>query len=200
MSLRTAEPAFRRLIDAIAAHEQLPRWGYGAEEYSPAELLEGLILTESSGTPAARRYEPHQDRDGRRDQAMDPDRPGQDDGSVEDDSSYGLLQVMGYTAKGILEVDRAVRLNFSFLFRPLMGLAFGLEVLKRELRVVYQLHPHETDSERIVRALARYNGGPTGDSIDETGDIRRREYVDKVAANALRAKRARIASGWRTSL
>lgn len=198
-SLRTAEASFRRLIDAVAAFEHLPRWTYRSEEYSPAELLEGLILTESSGDPLARRYEPHQDAADRDDAKNDPDRPGADDGPLEDDASYGLCQVMGYVLKGLLEVDRPVRMKFELLYRPLFGLAAGVEVLKRELRAVYLTNPTQAETERVVRALARYNGGPTGDAWEiETGDIRRREYVDLVAKNAKRARDDRRAKNWRS--
>lgn len=199
-SLRTAEASFRRLIDAVAAFEQLPRWTYRGEEYSAAELLEGLILTESSGNPLARRYEPHQDAPGRDDSKNDPDRPAVDDGPVEDDASYGLCQVMGYVLKGLLKVDRPVKVDYSLLYRPLFGLAAGIEVLKGELRAVYQRSPNDAESVRVVRALARYNGGPTGDAIDDTtGDIRRRAYVDLVAGNAKRARDDRRASNWRVA-
>jgi hypothetical protein len=198
--LSTGEARFRRLIDAIADYEQLPRFSYRGDTFSAGELLEGLILTESSGNPTARRYEPHQDAAGRADAAKDPDAPGVDNGPYEDDASYGLCQVMGYTLKGLLEVDRPVRMKFELLYRPLFGLAAGVEVLKRELRAVYLSSPHQDETERVVRALARYNGGPSGDAWDiERGDIRRREYVDLVAKNAKRAQTDRRAKNWRTS-
>lgn len=197
--LRTAEPRFRRLLDAVAAYEQLPAFSYRGDDFTPGELLEGLVLTESSGNPLARRYEPHQDAAGRADAAKDPDAPGKDDGPYEDDASYGLCQVMGYVLKGLLEVDRPVRMKFELLYRPLFGLAAGVEVLKRELRAVYLTNPTQAETERVVRALARYNGGPTGDAWEiETGDIRRREYVDLVAKNAKRARDDRRAKNWRS--
>jgi hypothetical protein len=207
-SLRTAEPTFRRLVDAVAAFERLPRWSYKGEDYSAGELLEGLILTESSGNPLARRYEPAQDAPGRADAASDPDRPAVDDGLVEDDASYGLCQVMGYVLKGLLKVDRPVRLDYGLLYRPLFGLAAGIEVLQGELRAVYLAHPAEDDSVRVVRALARYNGGPSGDALvpfpakdghPPVTDLRRREYVDLVAANAKRARDDRRACAWKAA-
>ena len=199
-SLRTSEIRFRRLIDAVAAYEQLPRWGYKGDQFTAGELLEGLILTESSGNPVARRYEPHQDAPGRKDQAQDPDTAARDDGPLEDDASYGLMQVMGYTFKGLLQVDRAVKMRFDLLFLPLFGLAAGVEVLKRELRAVYAEDTTLDEDTRVVKALARYNGGPTGDDwILELGDIRRREYVDLVAKNAKRAQDDRRAMGWRVA-
>lgn len=199
-SLRTAEASFRRLIDAIAAFEQLPRWDYKGAQFTAGELLEGVILTESSGNPVARRYEPHQDAPGRKDQAQDPDAPAVDNGPIEDDASYGLMQVMGYTFKGLLQVDRPVKMRFDILFLPLFGLAAGVENLKRELRAVYVEDTTIDENTRVVKALARYNGGPTGDDwILETGDIRRREYVDLVAKNAKRAQDDRHASGWKVA-
>jgi hypothetical protein len=196
--LRTAEPRLRRMIDAVAALEQLPSFSFKADTFTPGELLEGLVLTESSGNPQARRYEPHQDAAGRKDAALDPDPPGVDNGPVEDDASYGLTQVMGYTLKGLLEVDRPVRLNYSLLYRPLFGLAAGVEVLKRELAAVFRVSPTQSENERTARALARYNGGPSGDAWDaERGAMRRQEYVELVAKNAKRAQDDRRARNWR---
>lgn len=194
-SLRTAEASFRRLIDAIAAFEQLPRWTYKGEGFTAGELLEGLILTESSGNPLARRYEPAHDAPGRKDQGSDPDVLAHDDGAFEDDASYGLGQVMGTTFKALLHVDRPVKIDYSILYRPLFGLAALVETLKGELRTVYLTSPMQSESERVVRALARYNGGPTGEALVD-GDIRNRAYVDRVAANAKRARNDRRESGW----
>ena len=207
-SLRTAEPTLRRLIDAIAASEQLPRWNYQGEDYTAAELLEGLILTESSGNPLARLYEPAHDAPGRSDQGDDPDTPGHDDGPFEDDASYGLGQVLGTTFKALLHVDRPVKMDFSILYRPLFGLAALIEVLKGELRAVYLNKPMATENERVVRALARYNGGPSGDLLvpvpakdgnPATTDIRDRAYVDRVAKNAKLAREDRKASSWKVA-
>lgn len=185
MTLRTKMPHFRALLDAVAAYEQLPAWSYKGDTFAPAELLEALVLTESSGNPLAHRYEPHQDRADRPDRRNDPDTPGVDNGRIEDDSSYGLLQVMGYTFKRLIGLEQRATLDYYILYRPLFGLAAGVEVFKREMQAVYALHPHEGESERVVRALCRYNGGPTGDAIDsETHDLRRRSYVDKVHTNA----------------
>jgi hypothetical protein len=203
-SLRTSEAPFRRLIDAVAAFEQLPRWSYKDQEYSAGELLEGLILTESSGDPMARRYEPAHDAPGRKDQGSDPDQLAHDDGRFEDDASYGLGQVMGTTFKALLHVDRPVKIDYSILYRPLFGLAALIETLKGELRAVYLMSPMASDSERIVRALARYNGGPTGDTLvagppPALPQLRTQAYVDRVAANAKKAHEDRQASGWKVA-
>ena len=44
----------------------------------------------------------------------------------------------------------------------------------------------------VARALARYNGGPTGERIGEDGKMRRQEYVDKVLVNARRVAEDRL--------
>jgi hypothetical protein len=69
------------------------------ERFSAAQWLAGFVLTESSGRPDAKRYEPHQDRARRRDAAADPDTPDRDDGQLEDDASHGLKQVIGYNGR-----------------------------------------------------------------------------------------------------
>lgn len=181
--LRTGEPRLRAFIDAAAGLVGLPPFQYRGRGYTPGELLEGLILSESAGNPRARRYEPHQDRASRTDAPRDPDIADQDDGELEDDASYGLCQVMGFNARVLCGVPPGIPMRFGWLFLPQVNIATGLRILHSELTVVYALHPHESQQERLVRALARYNGGPTGDSI-VNGDIRLRVYVDRVAAHA----------------
>lgn len=195
MSLRTGEPRLRRLIDAFADFYQLPRFAYKGEEYSPAELLEGLVLAESSGDPKARRYEPHQDR------PTDPDVPGRDDGAAEDDASYGLTQVMGSNWRRILGLKPGTPMHFdAFACDVAFSLRAGIRVLKDELHAVYVQRPHAPEAEQVVRALCRYNGGPTGDAMVEVRpgveDLRRREYVDKVARCAAIIRADRAAKGW----
>lgn len=200
--LRTGEARLRRFIDASAALYQLPPWSYRGQDFLPGEWWEGLLWHESwHGNPSARRYEPHQDRPGRKDQGQDGDRPGVDNGNREDDASYGLAQVMGYTWKGLWDVQpRSATANFSRLFKPAMGIVHGAEVLAEELAAVYRAHPHASDSERVVRALCRYNGGPSGDHIDEaTGDLRRRAYVDLVADASAKVRADRQKYGWRVA-
>jgi transglycosylase-like protein with SLT domain len=203
LSLRTGEPRLRRLIDAIADTYELPRFSYKGETFTPGELLEGIVLTESSGDPRARRYEPHQDKVGRTDAPTDPDMPGRDDASHEDDASYGLMQVMGYNWRRILGLRPGTPIDFSaFAFDPVFSLRAGVLILVAELKAVYVSRPHADDSERVVRALCRYNGGPTGDQlVDVAGagkqDLRRREYVDKVFTRCGQARADRIARGWR---
>lgn len=198
--LRTGEPRLRRLIDAMAAYYQLPGLTYNGATFTGPELLEGLILTESSGDPAARRYEPHQDKPGRTDAPTDPDVPGRDDAGLEDDASYGLTQVMGYNWRRLLGLRPGTPVQFgSFAFDPAFSIRGGLRVLQDELVAVYRQHPHAGDDERMVRALCRYNGGPTGDVIDPaTNDLRRREYVVKVVNRAALAQADRRQKGWKS--
>lgn len=197
--LRTAEPRFRAYVDAAAAFAGLPRFAYRDHEFTPGELLEGQILAESNGNRLARRYEPHQDRAARTDRAQDPDVADQDDGDLEDDASYGLMQVMGYNARALCGCRPGTPMKFGWLFLPQTNISLGLRILRAEMDAIYRIHPHEAEGERLVRALCRYNGGPTGDAwIPEKNDFRLRKYVDHVAANALRAKESRRLMGWRS--
>lgn len=193
--LRTSEPRLRRLIDSLASLSQLPPFYYRAEVYSPGEWLEALILTESSGNPTARRYEKHQDDPKRRDSVTDTDTLGRDDGPKEDDASYGLMQVMGYTWRGIVGAPAGTPLRYELLYQPAIGIGAGLEVLKAELKAVYRDHPHLSDGERVIRALCRYNGGPTGDVL-VNGVLRRQEYVDKIGTWCAKVKADRRELGW----
>lgn len=176
---------YRPLIDACALQVGLPPWG----DLRPGEWLEGLVLQESGGQPNARRYEPHQDRPGRADAASDGDRPDVDDGDLEDDASYGLMQVMGSNARRLCGVPLGSPMRFGFLFLPITNLAFGLRILTAELVATQG---------SVVRALCRYNGGPTGDALvpdARSGQLifRRQEYADGVHlhARAAREDRAR---------
>ena len=103
---------YRPLIDACALQVGLPPWG----DLRSGEWLEGLILQESGGNPKARRYEPHQDRAGRPDAPSDGDQPGIDDGQLEDDASYGLMQVMGSNVRD----RKSTRLNSSHIQKSRM--------------------------------------------------------------------------------
>jgi hypothetical protein len=133
--------------------------------------LEGLILTESAGDPRAYRYEAHQDK------RPDGDTPGKADGFHEDDASYGLMQVMGYNARRLVGVHAGVPMDFGWMFLPMVNIALGLRILCAELAATKGY---------VDRALARYNGGPTGERIGADGTMRRQEYVDKVLVNARR--------------
>lgn len=192
MSDRIATVRFRALIDAAAMQVGLPNWIYRGQAFLGGEWLEGLILAESNGDPRARRYEPHQDRANRRDAAGDSDHADIDDGILEDDASYGLMQVMGYNARVLVGVAPGTSMRFGWLFLPMGNIALGLRVLCGELAAVSKDIGlgRAPASQHVERALARYNGGPTGDD-DVDGDIRLRRYVDRVASHAGVARRDR---------
>jgi hypothetical protein len=172
---------YRKLLEACSDLVGLPPW----EDFRPAEWLEGLVMTESAGDPRAVRYEAHQDAPGRSDAASDADSPGQDDGTHEDDKSYGLSQVMGYNVRRMCGVPPGVPMDFSFMFLPITNISFGLRILLGELQAT---------GGNVERALCRYNGGPTGDRMVEGSrglEYRRAEYVRKVRMNADRVARDR---------
>jgi len=180
----------RPLIDACAAQVGLPPWG----DLRPGEWLEGLVLQESGGHPTARRYEPHQDRAARSDSASDGDQPDVDDGQLEDDASYGLMQVMGSNARRLCGVLPGSPMRFGWLCLPITNLAFGLRILTAELQATQG---------SVVRALCRYNGGPTGDALvpDAHGALvfRRQEYADGVHLHARLAREDRARDAARRS-
>lgn len=174
MSLPTKP--LRALIRAAAEVASLPYWG----DLAPGTWLEGMVMTESSGNPRAMRYEPHLDKVG------DGDAPGFDDGTREDDRSFGLLQVLGLNIRHRWGVAPGVPMDFTAALDPLFGLAVGVAHLRDELRAT---------GDDVPRALCRYNGGPTGDRIlTPGGPMRRQEYVDKVKAWAEKV-RAEVQGG-----
>lgn len=168
----------RPVIDAMAAHVGLPSWAYhDADPFAPGEWLEALILQESAGDHTAVRYEGHADR------KPDGDTLNFDDGLFEDDRSYGLMQVMGFNARVLCGVPQGVKMNFTFLLRPLANMAFGLKILTDNLR--------ETGGD-VATSLARYNGGAMGNPVG--GPFRTQSYVDGVAGHAARVQLARAAA------
>jgi hypothetical protein len=126
-----------------------------------------MVMTESSGNPRAMRYEPHLDTAG------DGDAPGIDDGTREDDRSYGLLQVLGSNIRSRWGVAPGVSMDFAAALDPVRGLSEGIVHLRAELFAT---------GDDVPRALARYNGGPRGELPLTPGDTRMRcqGYVDKV--------------------
>jgi hypothetical protein len=188
-------PALRRLIDAVAGLEQFPLLTWEGVTYTRGELLEALVMTESSGNTRARRYEAHQDRAGRADAAQDADRPDVDDGDREDDASFGLGQVMGYNWRRYVGAPDGTPLDFTLLYEPLIGLGATVKTLRGELAALYREDPHQADGARMCRALARYNGGPSGDDL-VGNQMRLHAYVERVGANAARARADRRACGW----
>lgn len=192
--LPTSEPRLRSWIDATAHLYLLPEWNFPGERFSPGEWFEALFLQEdaqkigewrTSGRITGRRYEGHQDRIG----AETADTPGVDDLLLEDDASYGPLQVMGTNVKVMLGLDRNARvpLNFGFLYDWLLGTGCGMWVLLQELSAT---------SRDVSRALARYNGGPSGEAIGPDGKMRRQDYVDGVLNRARLVKADRRRLDW----
>lgn len=171
----------RPLITAAAQSVSLPWW----RSWPPGVWLEALVLQESGGNPKATRYEAHQDVAGRKDADEDADAPQRDDGPLEDDQSYGLMQVMGYNARRLCGVPPGTPMNFGFLLRPITNIAFGLRILCAEL---------EAAKQSVPRALARYNGGSTGDDTQADGSMRRQVYVNGVAEWAAKVHKER--GGW----
>jgi len=168
---------YRALIDAAATVVGLPAWMVKDELYSPGEWLEGMILVESAGDPRAMRYERHQDVPS----PADSDKPGEDDGLLEDDRSYGLMQVMGYNVRILCGVPIGSPMSFGFMLLPVTNIAFGLRILWAELQAT-GLH--------VPNALARYNGGPWRNP-PRGEPLRNQAYVDKVAAAAHSVRLAR---------
>jgi hypothetical protein len=170
------------LIDALAAHAQLPPWMLTGQTYPAAIWLEGQVMQESSGDPRARRYE------GLLDLVPDGDTRGVDDAIWEDDASYGLLQVLGSNLRAMVGVPLGTRMSFDFALRPAAGLVFGVRHLVDEC-----LKPVAGD---VPRALARYNGGLGGSlEVSKNGTLvlRRQDYVDAVAAWTRRVAQEQLA-------
>ena len=80
-------------------------------------------------------------------------------------------------------------IDFSHALLTDNNLNLGVRVLLPELAAV---------NGDVERALARYNGGPTGDDVraEYGGDMRLRRYVDKIVENAERVVRDRLLCGW----
>lgn len=195
-------PSLRRLVDAGARWVLLPTW----RGYSGATWLEGLVLAESAGDPGAMRFESHLDLGG-----ADPDAPGRDDGLGEDDRSYGLMQVMGTNLRSMVGVAPGVRMDFSWALFPMANLAFGLRLLaallnqaRRDVKArapvgflftdgVHTFPPLDVS---VDLALARYNGGLSGNAAADWPSLRNRAYVDRVAAHAGVAREQRRRANW----
>jgi transglycosylase-like protein with SLT domain len=169
--MRTA--IYRPLIDAAAGLVSLPPWHYQGQTFAPGVWLEGQIMQESGGDPRAIRYEKHLDLKS----FGDGDNLGEDDGLLEDDASYGLMQILGANARALVGVASATPMNFGWLFLPMTNIACGLRWLLMELRAA------EGDP---ARALARFNAGPRGEWANrQTGQLTAQGYVDKVARQAM---------------
>lgn len=186
MVLRTAP--LRPIFDACAAHYELP-WPI------PGALAEAFALHESLGDVNATRYEPHQDKTGRADSKHDQDRPGVDDGWVEDDKSYGLMQIMGYNLRALVGIPAGAQavVDFRWALDPAVNIALGCRFLRDLHRAAYRV---TDERRRLLIVLARYNGGGLGNPNDK-GKLRTAGYVGKVLADVARVQvdRARTPTG-----
>ncbi len=141
-------PALGNLIKAAADKHGIPY-----------EIALGMVQTESSGNAKATRHEPAFQR-----RYIDPlHYPAKE--ARQRATSWGLLQIMGETARSI-----GFKLAFEELLVPETGLEWGLRYLAK-LRAKYPAEPWRV----IVRA---YNGGP-GNRHNETN-----HYPDRVLINA----------------
>lgn len=140
--------AYRAEIEAIASQFHLD-----------PDLVEALVLVESSGKTHAYRFEPGFW------QRYLKDKPKWDGANPERvSSSYGLMQVMYPVA---LEYGYAETAP-EYLFVPTIGLFWGCTVLRSLLNWSQQ---------DVDQALASYNGGKGGNS---QRPFRNQHYVDKV--------------------
>lgn len=142
--------AYRREIEKAAEAHHLD-----------ADLVEAVVLVESSGKTYAYRYEPAFFA---RYLAYDEDYAGKNPERVS--ASYGLMQVMFPVA---VEVGYAFE-DPEHLFVPSIGLAIGCEKLAQLLAWA------KGDQ---TRALAAYNGGKVGNTAPP---FRNQPYADKVLA------------------
>ena len=150
---------YRAQIEAIAAQFHLD-----------PDLVEAIVLTESSGKAHAYRFEP-----GFWDRYMKT-KPQWDGANPERvSSSYGLMQIMYPVACEIGFTETAP----EYLFVPTIGLLWGC----KKLRSLLDWAKQNTD-----QALAAYNGGKGG---NEKPPYRNQWYVDKVKRNLDRIYDAR---------
>lgn len=150
--------SYRAEIEAIAAQFHLE-----------PDLVEAVVLTESSGKTHAYRFEPGFW------QRYLKGKP-QYDGAVPErvSSSYGLMQVM-YPVACELGFDDPP----ETLFVPTIGLYWGCRKLRSLL---------DWSKQDIDQAIAAYNGGKGG---NERPPYRNQHYVDKVKRNLERIQMQR---------
>lgn len=150
---------YRAVFDACADLVVLPPWG----PYRPGVWLEMQCLQESGGNPAARHYD------------APPDKKfgdAHDAGDFEEWASFGLFQIEGRTFRQMYHFAPQVVINYAdMLGRPLLNLAVALRIHKENLF---------TYAGSVERALAAYNGGPSGANDDGTGNLVRQDYVEAV--------------------
>lgn len=177
---------YRLYLDACALMQGLPTWRPTLGElYQPGEWLEGIILAESSGNPAARRYEPALDA-----RITPAGQPQADDGDFEEACSWGPMQVLGGNIRRLLDLPLGAKINFRAIAANwTIGVQLGLMVLTGELRAT---------GGDVARALARYNGGPTGDRVMPDGSLRRATYVEWVRSRTQKVYLDRGRVGYKT--
>ena len=153
-------PWTRAELEALAEREA-QRWNL-----QPA-LVKAVIEVESSWNPKARRYE--RKRDEKRGN-------GKDDGEREINASWGLMQLMSYTA---VALGFPETWPFSLLYAPEINLYLGCKLLSQLIRQCkdYEKEPWHLDP--VTVALARYNGGAYGNPRHD-GTLRNIRYVNKV--------------------
>lgn len=151
--------AYRAEIEAIAAQFHLE-----------PDLVEAVVLTESSGKTHAYRFEPGFW------QRYLKGKPQYDGANPERvSSSYGLMQVMYPVAREMGFHEDAP----EYLFVPTVGLLWGCKKLRSLL---------DWAKQNVNQALAAYNGGKGG---NETPPYRNQHYVDKVQRNLERIRMQR---------
>ncbi len=149
----------RRHLEQIAEQEAR-RW-----KLNPA-VVKAVIQVESSWNPRARRYESGKDaREGNK----------RDDGEWEINASWGLMQIMGYTAR---QLGFPRQWPFDLLYSPELNIYLGCKLLRLLLDRVERVARMNALSPLAV-ALARYNGGPRGNPRKD-GTLRNQHYVNKV--------------------
>ncbi len=150
---------YRAEIEAISARFHLD-----------PDLVEAIVMTESSGKTNAYRFEPAFW------QRYMKDKPQWDGANAERvSSSYGLMQVMYPVA-----LEHGFNENApEYLFVPTIGLFWGCTHLRALL---------DWSTQNVNQALAAYNGGKGGNS---TTPYRNQYYVDKVRENLERLHHSR---------
>lgn len=134
------------------------------------DLVEAIVITESSGKTHAYRFEPgfwqRYMKDKQQWDGANPERVS---------SSYGLMQIMFPVA-----LEHGYKENApEYLFVPTIGLFWGCTHLRSLL---------DWSQQNVNQALAAYNGGKGGNS---TTPYRNQWYVDRVANNLENLKAAR---------
>lgn len=139
------------------------------EKYAKKHGIDPAWLTfvvdkESDFRTEARRYEPHHDKRDDEEQHKEAfrqfagfhDEPNQDDDKWEEDASYGLCQIMGYTAIWLGWRPETSE-GFYELYDPDVNLDLGAEYLDH----LYSKFPEITHSEkeRLRMATGAFNAG-----------------------------------------